>query len=317
VEFSFFGDRIVSNSTSLSRRDFLARSAALTAGAAAAPWLIDSANAQEAGNDAWQIGCYTRPFAKFEFGEALDGIAEAGFASAGLMSIRLPTGSVGLHDVSEEQAAEIGDMVEKRGLKTVSNYYGGPPVAESLEAGIAATRKLIDNCRAARCASILLGGTSRQELFDNYYKAIAECCDYAAERGVSIVLKPHGGLNATGPQCRKIVELVGHENFTIWYDPGNIFYYSEGELDPVDDVTTVDGLVTGMSVKDYRHPREVAINPGSGQVDFPKLLSRLRQGGFTRGPLVVETLAPGDLPATVANARKARRFLEKIVEAIS
>jgi sugar phosphate isomerase/epimerase len=233
------------------------------------------------------------------------------------MAIALPSGTVSLPDVSQDLAAEIGEMVRKRDMKITSTYYGGPPVGQSVASGVAHMRRLIDNCRAAGCASILTGGTGREDQYDDYYQAIAECCDYAAEKGVSIVLKPHGGLNATGPQCRQAVERVGHENFTIWYDPGNIFYYSEGELDPVDDVTTVDGLVTGMSVKDYKHPREVAINPGSGQVDFPKLLSRLRQGGFTRGPLVVETLAPGDLPTTVANARKARRFLEGIVAANS
>ena len=53
-----------------------------------------------------------------------------------------------------------------------------------------------------------------------------------------ITVKPHGGLNATGPQCRKLIEQVGHRNFTLMYDPGNIFYYSDGELNPVEDAKT-------------------------------------------------------------------------------
>lgn len=299
---------------SFSRREFLARSAAWSVGAALASTGVGALAAPAAEEPNWQIGCFTRPFSRFEFAEALDGIAEAGFDYVGLMSIRLPAGSVGLHDLSEEQAAEVGELVQQRGLQTVSNYYGGPPVAESLEAGIAATKKLIDNCQAAGCRSILMGGTGREELYENYYRAIAECCDYAAERGVSIALKPHGGLNATGPQCRRAVESVGHENFSIWYDPGNIFFYSDGELDPVEDAATVDGLVTGMSVKDYRHPREVALNPGDGQVDFPRLMRRLRAGGFTQGAVVLETLEAGDLPTTIANARQARQFLENLLD---
>lgn len=303
----------MSNSTFSSRRDFLARSAAWGAGAALAATCLPATGSEPSEEPTWQIGCFTRPFSRFEFAESLDGIAEAGFDYVGLMSIRLPAGSVGLHALSEEQAREVGEMVQQRGLKTLSNYYSGPPVAESLEDGIAATKKLIDNCQTAGCRSILMGGTGREELYEDYYRAIAECCDYAAERGVSIALKPHGGLNATGPQCRKAVELVDHENFSIWYDPGNIFFYSDGELDPVEDAPTVAGLVTGMCVKDYRHPREVALNPGDGQVDFPRLVRRLRAGGFTSGPVVLETLEAGDLPATIANARRARQFLEGIL----
>ena len=58
-----------------------------------------------------------------------------------------------------------------------------------------------------------------------------------------------------------------------------------------------------MSVKDYRHPKNVAITPGTGQVNFPKVMARLKKGGFTGGPLVVETLAPGDLAATLVEAK--------------
>jgi sugar phosphate isomerase/epimerase len=53
----------------------------------------------------------------------------------------------------------------------------------------------------------------------------------------------------------------------------------------------------------------VALTPGTGIVNFPKVMARLKQGGFTSGPLVVECLAPGDLPHLAAEAAKARQFL--------
>jgi hypothetical protein len=67
-----------------------------------------------------------------------------------------------------------------------------------------------------------------------------------------------------------------------------------------------------MCVKDYKHPKNVAVTPGTGQVDFPGVLARLKQGGFTRGALVVECLDPGDLEQTLAEARKVRQFLEEL-----
>jgi sugar phosphate isomerase/epimerase len=173
-------------------------------------------------------------------------------------------------------------------------------------------RRLIDHCVICRCPNLLLGGTGDPALFDAYYKVVAECCDYARDQHVGLGIKPHGGTNATGPQCRRIIERVGHPSFRLWYDPGNIFYYSDGALDPVDDATTVDGLVTGMSIKDFLPPKDVLVTPGSGRVNFPKVLDALRKGGFSAGPLLVECLAKGEAAAVTASARNALRYLREL-----
>ena len=116
-----------------------------------------------------------------------------------------------------------------------------------------------------------------------------------------------------GAECRKAIERVNHKNFRVWYDPGNIMFYSEGKVDPVDDVAGVDGLVVGVSIKDYRAPKEVKVTPGTGLVNFAKVLARLKAGGFVRGPLIVECTAVGsDLKQTIEEARKARKFLEEL-----
>ena len=231
----------------------------------------------------------------------------------GLMTTKSKTSLIISVETTPEEAHQIGVECRQRGLAIPSAYGGGFPVDQSLEAGIQGVRRLIENCAGAGVENLLMGGIGEAGLYELYYKAIAECCDYAVEKGVGISLKPHGGLNATGPECRKAVELVNHKNFRVWYDPGNIFYYSDGQLDPVDDAASVDGLVVGMCVKDYQHPKNVEVTPGTGQVDFPKVLAQLKQGGFTAGPLVVECLAPGDLAQTLAEAKKAREFLESLV----
>jgi len=269
-------------------------------------------DAQAGQRPRYQIGCYTRPWDQYEYQVALDAIAEAGYEYVGLMTTKSESHLVISVATTLEEAARVADEVRKRKLKVASVYGGDIPVAQSLEAGIAGLRRLIDNCAACGATNLLMGGIGNADLYERYYKAIAECCDYAAEKGMGISVKPHGGLNATGPQCRKTVEFVGHKNFRIWYDPGNIFYYSDGKLDPIDDAPTVDGLVIGMSVKDYKHPKNVAVTPGTGQVDFPAVLAKLQAGGFKGGPLIVECLEPGDLAHTLAEARKTREFLEEL-----
>ncbi|MCJ7675069.1 MAG: sugar phosphate isomerase/epimerase, partial [Sedimentisphaerales bacterium] len=298
----------------LSRRAFLERSARVAATGLAGSYVTSlSASASGQSTDGlWQIGCYTRPWDKYDYRAAQDAIAEAGFKYAGLMTTSSKTHLVISVDTTLEEAQQVREEVKKRGLQVLSVYGGDIAAAKSLKAGIEDLRKLIDNCAACGAKNLLMGGTGDKQVYQAYYKAITECCDYAAEKGIGISIKPHGGLNATGPQCRKAVEIVAHKNFRIWYDPGNILYYSDGQLDPVADAAAVDGLVTGMCVKDYRHPKNVAVTPGTGQVNFPAVLARLKKGGFTGGPLIVECLEPADAEKTLGEAKKARLFLENL-----
>ena len=292
----------------MTRRDLLRAGSAALAAELASPLAGVAAEAP-----GYQIGCYTRPWDQYEYKVALDGIAEAGFKFAGLMTAKGKSWVLITVESTAEEVATIAEEVRKRGLKTLSLYGCDFPVAKSVEAGIAGLKKLVDHCVICGCPNLMVAGTADEKLVQSYYKVVAECCEYAAAKSVGLSVKPHGGQNATGAQCRKIIETVGHKNFRIWYDPGNIFYYSQGKLDPVDDVPSVDGLVVGMSVKDFVAPKEVAVTPGTGQVNFREVLARLKKGGFTAGPLIVECLARGDSAAKItAEAKKARQLLEEL-----
>jgi sugar phosphate isomerase/epimerase len=304
----------MSTANPISRRSFLAGTAKLGAAAVAASTVQSLLGAETGGaapKAAWQIGCYTRVFDQFEYPVAFDAIAEAGFKYVGLMTTKAKQSVIIRTTTPVEEVQAADKEARQRGLKVLS-VYGEFSVSESPEAGIAGLKRLIDDSFICGCPNLMLGGTTDEKLYQPYYKTVAECSDYAAAKGVGLSIKPHGGQNATGPQCRKAIELVGKKNFGLWYDPGNIFYYSDGKLDPVTDAATVNGLVVGMSVKDFQPPKEVLVNIGEGKVDFPAVFARLKQGGFTHGPLIVECLARGPLENVKAEATKARLFLEKL-----
>lgn len=301
------------------RRQFLQLAGAGAAALAVAPLAGTALAADEA---AYTVGIYTRPWATVDYRAALDAIAEAGFKHAGLMTTKLPERLVIQESTPLEEAAKIGQEAKSRGLSIPSVYGGGIPVQKSLEEGIAGLRRLIDNCAAAGAKSLLMGGIGQEKYVASYYQAIAECCDYAAEKKLPISIKPHGPLNSSGAVCRPLIEKVNHKNFDLWYDPGNVFFYSDGKLNPIDDAAKVNGLVrTGMCIKDFdmvdvdgKLKGDVSLTPGTGRVDFLGVLAVLRRGGFTRGHLVIECLAKTEDPkALIEEARKARRFVERLV----
>jgi sugar phosphate isomerase/epimerase len=254
----------------------------------------------------WKIGCYTRPWAQYDYRVAFDGIADAGFKYVGLMTTKSKSNLIISLSTTPEEAAAIGAEAKQRGLKVISMW--ADQFSTDNTDGL---KHLIENSAACGCSNLLLGGTDEKHA-DAYYKIVAECCDYAAAKGVGLGVKPHGGSNANGALCRKIIDQIGHKNFRLWYDPGNVFYYSDGKLDPVDDAAAVAGVVAGMIVKDFRPPKDVELTPGTGKVNFAKVLSRLQKDGFTHGPLVVECLDHGDLDHVNAEAVKARRFMEAL-----
>jgi sugar phosphate isomerase/epimerase len=300
----------------VSRRHFFSRSAAIGAMLAGGvslpqPW-AQTASAQQTSENPWQIGCYTRPWGAYDYRVALDGIAEAGFRYVGLMTANTPSHLILSATDSLEYAAQVADEVKQRRLEILS-LFAGDPAEQEREKAAAHIRHGVDLCVAIGSPMLLLCGTENPKCFGAYVQAMGDVCDYAAEKRIQMTLKPHGLFNGNGPQLRRIVECIHHKSLSVWYDAGNVYYYSAGKLNPVEDAATVDGLVSGWSIKDYTPPATVDVAIGAGLVDFAGVFARLKLGGFQKGPLIVETLSPGNPAELLAEAKKARVFLEDLI----
>ncbi len=124
---------------------------------------------------------------------------------------------------------------------------------------------------------------------------------------------------------------MNHPNFGLFFDPGNVVYYTG--KDPVKDLELIGPHVSGVVAKDCNAPHfmeraagdppfgavvtgagnpEVMIQFGTGKVDFAAFFKRLKSFGFN-GPVMVEgTQVGATLEETIANARANREFLEKV-----
>ena len=289
----------------LSRRDFLKKSTVGAVVLATGPGVLF--NACSPSSSKWKIACYTRVWGNRNYIEALDGMVEAGYKYVGLSTHE--NGRVVDRNSTPDFASKVGEEIKKRGLTLVTNSGGEHDVSNSLEEGIAGLKNLIDNSSLCGAPVIQINAIHDPVRMDPFYKAISECCDYAAEKDVLITLKPHG---QSGEFCLEQVKKVNHENFKLWYDPGNVYHASFGDINPLDDAVGLGAYVVGMAVKDFRLPREVNVTPGTGMVDFPKLLNLLGEDGFTYGPLVVELVSKGDYDHITAEAIKAREFFESL-----
>ena len=174
-----------------SRRNFLARAAAIGAAALATPLLTDlisRATAAPVKDLSWQIGCYTRPWANYDYRVAMDAIAEGGMKYVGLMTAKSQSGLVISLGDTVEHAVHVNGEAKRRGLEILSVYGGGINL-EKPALAVAELRHLIDLSAAAGARTLLLGGIGNTA---EYFRAFTDCCDYAAEKKVGLTIKPHG-----------------------------------------------------------------------------------------------------------------------------
>jgi sugar phosphate isomerase/epimerase len=184
-----------------------------------------------------------------------------------------------------------------------------------LEESIKEVRAQIDNAKALSLDYVLSFGADNPAELPHYCDVMRDAAAYADERKVKLVMKPHGGISGASSEILEVIARVGHRNFSIWYDAGNIIYYTG--KDPVTELTPIAKHVTGFCAKDCGAPKgDVMIQFGEGKVDFTAVFKGLARGGFN-GPVMVEGVKVGATPEeTGANARANREFLERVFAAV-
>jgi len=261
----------------------------------------------------WPIGCFNRPWAgdkkNWGYDVALDGIKAAGYKLTGVLT-RTPGQPFAGSDATPEYLAELKKKIAAHGL-SVNMAALRTKDELSLEAQIKDMRKQIDNSKFLGVQFLLTFGVNKAEHYENYYALMRDAAAYSQENGMKLVLKPHGGASGASEEIVRCMEKVKHANFKIWFDAGNIIYYTG--KDPLEQLKPIVQHVTGFCAKDCDAQRgNVWLEFGKGKVDFPAVFAEMKKAGFN-GPIMVECCALGDTAEIVTeNARKNREYLEKV-----
>jgi len=309
----------------MNRRTFLQTTAAAAA-ATASPLLRTASAAPEGKGVSWPIGCFNRVWAKWPYDVALDGIKAAGYKLTGLLSMHPLFGPDGVTPIPKEveafaSASATPEYLELLKQRIASRGLGVNMCALRTRFGgatddvIKDVRATIDHAKTLFLEFVLTFGVAKPEEYDNFFKAMTDGAAYAQERGVKLVMKPHGGSSSSSEEILEALKKVNHPNFKIWYDAGNIIYYTG--KDPIAELEPIAEHVTGFCAKDCADKgKEVMIQFGDGKVDFAGVFKKLKAAGFN-GPIMVEGIAVGATPEeTNENARKNREFLERTLAAI-
>ncbi len=292
------------------RRNFIIEGSALLAGATLLPEARSALASPPAG---WTIGCMNRPWTKWTLDETLAAVKAAGYTTVGLLT-RTKADPFIAAEATPEYLDGLKRTLAASGLTAnmgaLRSRHDVP-----LEETVRDLQKEIDHAAFLGLPSVMTFGVDDPALFDRYFQAMARAAAYGAEKGVQVVMKPHGGSSGASEEIAVAMKKVSHPNFRIWYDAGNIIYYTG--KDPVEELRPIVQHVSGFCAKDCAEPKgEVMIQFGAGKVDFVGVFKLLKSAGF-KGPIMVECCAVGDTAqATGQNARANREFLEKVLAAV-
>jgi sugar phosphate isomerase/epimerase len=292
----------------MNRREFIQR--AIIASTAVSALGSDKAFAKGV---KWQIGCFNRPWTKWAFDHALKSINAAGFKTTGLLS-RTREEPFITADATPEYLDGLKKRIAASGLSAnmgaLRSRHDIP-----LEDSIREVRKQIDNARLLKLKYVLSFGVDKPEEYSQYFKVMSDAAAYAGDNGIKLAMKPHGGISGASGEILGAIKQVNHRNFSIWYDAGNIIYYTG--KDPVAEIDPIAQHVTGFCAKDCGEPKgDVMIQFGTGKVDFASVFKKLKSAGFD-GPVMVECCKVGQTPEeTTGYARANREFLERVMASL-
>lgn len=316
----------------MSRRHFLGTTSLAAAAAVlpSAPALFaQTAGAAPKPSVPPPIGCYgPRIFVKF--GLTTDALLDAAKA-AGFQSVEMLGGGSGAARVrgTPEAPEVIREKLAQRGLVSTVGSLVVPEKTPHAEA-VAATRAQITRMHRIGQKYALCGGLGDEEQWVPFCRVLADAAAFGQDFGVQIVTKHHHGLNNTTVELLGWMKQVNHPNFRLFFDPGNLIYYTG--KDPLKQLDIIAPHVAGWVAKDCAGPQymerkagepgfgngapnpngdEVMIQFGTGKVDFPGVYRKLHAAGFNGVIYVEGTVAGKTVEATVAAARANREYLVK------
>ncbi len=276
--------------------------------------------------DRFQLGAMTIPYARWTLDRALEGIAGAGFSQVGIVR-PLTDGPFYPERATASDYAAFRARIERHGLTPAlmfaSRGQGDP--AERLRDDVDRVAELgipyllvIPISPAPKFPGERPADEHPSEMIwftrvEGWLRMIALAVRRAERRGVTILLKPHGGIAGTGVDLALLVERLGSRAVRVCYDPGNISYY-EG-VRPEPDLPGVVDLVRAVCIKDHRGGRAVVDFPvpGDGEIDHTAIFRTLLAGGFD-GPCLIERIDGLNSPEETDQAlARGRGYLEGII----
>ncbi len=244
----------------------------------------------------------------------------------------LSTCQIGFEHLSLQTAAPLRKALDRYGVEAtalsehnpgprVFDFYRGPLTIgiippSTRTARIAALKLAADVAQRAAIPSIhthcgFIPEDPNDPLYAQAVAAVKEVAAHCKQLGLMLLCETGQETPIT---LVRLIDDVGLGNLFVNLDVANLILYGKGN--PVDAMDVFGDRVRGIHAKDGRFPTDPrklgAETPiGEGKVDFPALLTRLKQAKY-RGSMLIEREVGGEEQRR-KDLLQSRTYLENLI----
>ncbi|MHB0878480.1 MAG: sugar phosphate isomerase/epimerase family protein [Anaerolineae bacterium] len=203
-----------------------------------------------------------------------------------------------------EQIRDGMARLQQAGLRCSSANIGADV---STEEGRRIVKARIDIAAQLGCRW-LVGSLGHADDKRDLYDGVIEVADYAKERGLPLTLETHPPLVTNADEALATLKDLRHDNVSINWDTGNIYYYNEG-IDGEDELRKIAPYVGHVHLKDSHKGYREWFFPalGGGNIDLAQVRRILADAGF-QGPYSIEIEGvAGESPVTLEQRQENLR----------
>jgi sugar phosphate isomerase/epimerase/pimeloyl-ACP methyl ester carboxylesterase len=271
-----------------------------------------------------QLGIFAKTFVRPSLAETLEAVSACGldcvqfnFSCAGLGAMP--------EKIAPESLAAIAGELRRSGLSVaaVSGTFNmiDPDAARRRE-GLRRLEQIAASCAALGAPLVTLCTGTRDpadpwrahplndsaEAWADLLVSMEAALKIADQYNILLGVEPEpANVVSSAKKARRLLDLMRSPRLKIVMDPANLFRPGQGPL-MGEILEEAFGLLGGdialAHAKDFRDgPALETVAAGRGVLDWPRCLRLLRAAGFN-GPLILHSLAEGDVPASVAYLRQ-------------
>ena len=88
---------------------------------------------------------------------------------------------------------------------------------------------------------------------DDFFKNISKIIKLAEKFNIIVCFETHKGLIETGKGSLKLLKRIGSPYIRISYDPANVYFYSNGKINPSEDIKYILDFIYIIHLKGVSH----------------------------------------------------------------
>ena len=220
------------------------------------------------------ISIVTNIFAGYPLEEALYEIAKMDFKAVEPASIDGNCHHCKVEEMTPENAEILFAKLETLGLK-VYGFAGHVNLSTDIGCEHFLTKMRFASWLGAKIINTNAGPLSREKEFR---KNMTKVIELAENLNIKVGLESHGDIVSTARRSTNFVKSFAHPLVSMNYDPGNVYYWSRGCVDPSEDILYAADFLEYIHLKDIKEEGGVvSFCPlGEGDCNIPKIVKMLK-----------------------------------------